>query len=175
MTVARSSTIQTAPPPRITGAYSRSVPRQRSTPKLARRGSGEPLGQDDLARRRVAGEGGCDERPELVERRGVGGIGRDDPHGDALAPLRIRAAARGHVSDPGVLAERRLDLVRPDLLPPGADQVVEPTHDAEATLGVDLARVAGPQPSVLGERGRGGRGVEPVAPHLSRPPELDAA
>ena len=129
----------------------------------------------ELARRRVAGEGSRGERAQLLERRGVRRIGGDDPDGDALAPFGIEPAAGGHVADTGVLAERRLDLVGPDLLPAGVDQVVEPTHDVEAALAVDLARVAGPQPAVLGEGRRAGLGSNrypriSVGPASSMPP-----
>ena len=112
--------------------------------------------------------------PELV---GVGGRLRTEPH---HRRHRFAVARVGHpddrgFGDGGVLVERGLDLGGVHVLAAADDDVLQAVDDVQVSVLVEPAHVAGSEPAVVGQRGRGRLGVVEVAAEHGRAPQPDLA
>jgi hypothetical protein len=63
--------------------------------------------------------------------------------------------AAGGTPDPGVLQQGLLDLLGRNVLPPAADDVLEPVDEGDEPFGVDDPLIPGVQPPAAPEGGRG--------------------
>src|SRR5205085_2062631 len=101
---------------------------------------GEPLVRRQLARPLL--DGGADRLLPIA----FTGAGHD--HGDELALLLEHA----HVADRWAGLVRLLDLIELGLLPTlGDDQRLDPASDVQEAVRVEMTKVAGAEPTVMGE------------------------
>ena len=99
---------------------------------------------------------------------------RHDDRADALAHHPFLDPDDGDVGDGGVLVEHRLHLHAVDVLAAADHDVLQPVDDVQEPLGVDVADVAGVEPSVAERRLRRDL-VVPVARHDLRRAHADLA
>src|SRR5207247_560004 len=86
----------------------------------------------------------------------------DDECRDLFAPAFGGETGHRHLGDGRMLLEHHLYLARVDVVSAGDDQLFDPSSDGEASIGGDLADVAGAKPAVDEDVGRR-RGIAPVA------------
>src|SRR5262245_3230449 len=72
---------------------------------------------------------------------------RDDDRAHRFAPALVRHAHHGHLADGGMGGQDVLDLPGGHVLAPADDDVLRAVHDVQVPVVVDLAQVAGVQPS----------------------------
>ena len=90
-----------------------------------------------------------------------------DVRGGDLAGLVVGHPDHGGIGDLGMGEQQRLELGGWDLEALVLDELLEPVDDVEVAVGVDVADVAGVQPTVIVDRGlRGGVVVQVALHHL---------
>src|SRR6516165_4650009 len=124
---------------------------------LARRIARNRLGEDHLFGQLVARQPGATELDDLLL-VDLALVGDDDGARD-LAPLLVGQADDRHLAHTGDADHDALDLRRVDVLAAGDDHVLQTILDVEITLFVDLADIAGAEPTVVESVARGIRAV----------------
>ncbi len=112
---------------------------------------------------------------QVGELRRVRRVGRDGEDAADLAEHRIREPDHGDLGDRRVLGQHRLHLGGVHVVPAADVHLLEPADDAQVAVLVDRAEVAGVQPAVGVDDGRGELGVAPVAAHHRGGPADDLA
>ena len=90
--------------------------------------------------------------PNVLHRRRVARILRDDERDDHLAPILVGEAEHRDVGHLRVCVEHVFHLFRGDVLALADDDVLDPARDDHRAVLVEARHVAGPEPAVAGER-----------------------